>query len=344
MAGRTPQPWYWKDRRTWCVILKGRRVNLGRDRAEAIRCFHRLAASDNPGEASARRAPVEVGLTFSDLVGRYLADLRGRVGPRTHYVAACYLNPVVAACGPTPASGVRKAHLCEAVRAHGRWNATTENHVLGRVLAAYNWAVEQELLPANPLKGLKKPRCRSRGADSLVSADDHARLMAAAPPYLRDVLFALQQTGARPCEVLTVAAADFDPGVGVWVLRRHKTDRETDRPRVVFLTTALTDLCRRLAERHPTGPLFRRASGKPFPPAYYLPRLVRSLRRKLGLPETVSPYSYRHSWATDALANGVPDAHVAELLGHTSTAMLHRHYAHLGAKARVLREALSAVR
>jgi hypothetical protein len=32
------------------------------------------------------------------------------------------------------------------------------------------------------------------------------------------------------------------------------------------------------------------------------------------------------------------------LLGHQGTAMLHRHYAHLGAKVKVLREALGRVR
>jgi len=48
--------------------------------------------------------------------------------------------------------------------------------------------------------------------------------------------------------------------------------------------------------------------------------------------------------ATDVLANGVPDAQVAELLGHSGTAMLHRHYAHLTARARTLKEALDRVR
>jgi len=43
-------------------------------------------------------------------------------------------------------------------------------------------------------------------------------------------------------------------------------------------------------------------------------------------------------------ANGVPDAQVAELLGHSGAAMLHRHYAHLTARARVLKEALGRVR
>jgi integrase len=71
---------------------------------------------------------------------------------------------------------------------------------------------------------------------------------------------------------------------------------------------------------------------------------VRALRRKIGLPESVIPYGFRHTLATDALAQGVPEAHVAELLGHRGTAMLHKHYAHLGTRAAALRAALGMVR
>jgi integrase len=55
-------------------------------------------------------------------------------------------------------------------------------------------------------------------------------------------------------------------------------------------------------------------------------------------------YGYRHTFATDGLASGLPETHVAELLGHGSTAMLHKHYAHLTAKAGVLRNAAALVR
>lgn len=206
------------------------------------------------------------------------------------------------------------------------------------------WGVRRKYLPANPLAGLHMPRARVRGAEFMIGTDAQAKLLAAAPAYLRDVLFALQQTGCRPCEVVSVTAADFDPAAGVWVLREHKTSGKTGRPRVVFLPPAVVELCARLAAAHPTGPLFRRAGGTPFPASYYLPRLVRALRRKLALPESVIPYGMRHTFATDALANGVPDEQVAELLGHTGTAMLHRHYAHLGAKAAALRAALGRVR
>ena len=33
------------------------------------------------------------------------------------------------------------------------------------------------------------------------------------------------------------------------------------------------------------------------------------------------------------MSNGVPDVQIAELLGHSGTAMLHKHYAHLTARA-----------
>ena len=51
-----------------------------------------------------------------------------------------------------------------------------------------------------------------------------------------------------------------------------------------------------------------------------------------------------HGLATNAPANGVPAAQVAELLVHSGAAMLHRHYAHLGAKAQPLRSALGRIR
>jgi integrase len=55
-------------------------------------------------------------------------------------------------------------------------------------------------------------------------------------------------------------------------------------------------------------------------------------------------YRYRHTFTTDALANGVPDAQVAALLGHSNTAMLHKHYSHLTARLQALKEAASRVR
>ena len=51
----------------------------------------------------------------------------------------------------------------------------------------------------------------------------------------------------------------------------------------------------------------------------------------------------RHSFATEALSAGVPDAVVAALLGHTSTEMVHAHYSHISENARLLQDAAEKV-
>lgn len=311
MRGRIPKPWFWSERDCWYVVVGGKRVALDREKKEAYRKYHELMAQGAPdGAAPAVPAPASpvaadpqpTPLRFDELVTEYLNDMARRVEKRTHYVAACYLQPIREACGKLPAGSITKTAIDTAITRHGTWNPTTEHHVRCRVLAVFNWAVSRDLLPANPIRGLRKPRPRTRGADAVIDADVQAKLLAAAPPYLRNVLFALQQTGARPGEVLTVTAADFDPTAGVWILREHKTASQGGGVRVIHLPPAVVTLCRELAAKHATGPLFRRASGKPFPPAYYLARLVRALRRKLGMSERVIPYGFRHTFATDELA------------------------------------------
>jgi integrase len=51
----------------------------------------------------------------------------------------------------------------------------------------------------------------------------------------------------------------------------------------------------------------------------------------------VIAYTYRHSFATDALEKGVGVAQVAEFLGHTTTETVMRHYQHLSEKREHLR-------
>jgi hypothetical protein len=187
MAGRRPKPWYRRSKRAWYVHLHGKTHRLGKDREEAFHTFYRLMAEQ--GEAVVPDTP----LTFRQLSERYLVDLGRRAGERTVYVARCYLKPFLEQLGQMQARGLRKHHVEEVVRNHARWNRTTENHVKSRMVTVFNWAVQQELLASNPLTGLKKPKAKSRGVQTLILPTDHARLMEAAPPYLRDVLLALHQ-------------------------------------------------------------------------------------------------------------------------------------------------------
>jgi integrase len=221
----------------------------------------------------------------------------------------------------------------------------------GRIFqSALNWARGVEggrIIPQNPLEGWRLRTTRSRGAEVLVEPADHEAMLEAASPALRDVLVVLRETGTRPVNLCRATAANLDRDQRALVLaehnvrgRAHKTADKTGRPLVVPLTDAAYEVCVRLAERHPEGPLFRTYRGRPWTDNVLAAR-VYYLSRKLGVK--VTAYGYRHTRATELLANGTPDAVVAAVLGHTGTAMLYKHYGHLTARVDLLRAHLEAL-
>jgi integrase len=265
-------------------------------------------------------------------VARYLAEIPGRLRPETVIGKRKYLLRFVADLGHLPAEGVTGEDVSRWLGRRPTWGPSTRRLAGQVVLAFFRWA-------GKDLHGLKLPPPRSRGAEALVDPSDHETLFLAAPPAYRDALTVLYGTGCRPRELCRVEAR-YLKGDAL-TLVEHKAD-STGRRRVVLLPPAALEVVLRLASIHPDGPLFRDTKGKPLSPDR-LRNWVFKARRRLGLGR-VMPYSYRHTFATDALAAGVPDAQVAELLGHSGTGMLHRHYSHLTARARELRGALEKVR
>src|SRR5437867_429533 len=101
-------------------------------------------------------------------------------------------------------------------------------------------------------------------------------------------------------------------------------------------------LTEQLVAEHPDGPIFRNRFGLPWSNNAIRTRFIR-LRKKFPELTGVVAYSYRHTFATDGLVNGVPIATVAELLGHTSTAMIEEHYGHLAKERSYLHQAAVTV-
>lgn len=214
------------------------------------------------------------------------------------------------------------------------WNSTSRNRAISCIKRALNHCVAEGLLSENPLARVKKPRMLRR--EAMVADVDRAAILAAVPDRAFQLfLFALGQTGARPKEVRTVTAADVRDRV--WVLR-SKDFKATGKLRHVYLTPAMVELCRELAGRHPTGPLFRNTEGNPWTKDAVVLRLLR-LKERLGLDPKVCAYSFRHTWITDALEAGVPVATVSELAGHADTKMVSRVYNHLSERRGHLRAA-----
>jgi integrase len=347
MARKNTGPRYFDSKGGYYCTINGERHCLAKGaeadpdvKAVAERRYHELMLA-SPAGCEGDKA------TCRELFARFVAAGRGQRKATTLAIWQRIYDACDADLGGVKARDL-KPYLVTAWLAkkeeerphptHGvtRWTSGTRFIAITALKAAFNWAVEQEILSRNPIGKLKKPRARSRGGDQLLDAAGHELLVGAAQPPLRDFLLAMHGTGARPGEVAKVTAADFNPAVAAWVLADHKTER-LGRKRVIYLTPGLVELTQRLAAKYPEGPLFRNRCGRPWA-LKTLDTAFQRLRRRLGLG-AVSPYSYRHLFATEFLLKGGSMAVLAELLGDT-VAMIEHHYGHLRENGRQLRQFL----
>lgn len=158
----------------------------------------------------------------------------------------------------------------------------------------------------------------------------------------RAFLIALRHSGARPGTIAAVTASHVSPAGDAWIIKKHKTVQKTQQPLVVWLHPCLGTLTRILQHFRPTGPLFVNANGEAWTRNAIRLRMAR-LRKKLGLPQSIVAYSYRHGYAQRALLSGNDIATVAELMGHRDISMIARHYGHLDQARDHLKKAVAKV-
>jgi integrase len=235
------------------------------------------------------------------------------------------------------AKDLKPLHVTRWLDSHPGWNGSRRNAVVS-VKRAFNWADAEGLLQPNPIKNVKKPPQRHR--DRILTPEERQEILHTIPDqHFRDFVFALQETGARPGEVRKVTAAHANLKLGVWIFKEHKTAKRTGRDRIIYLTPAMVELTRRLMLKYPEGPLFRGPRSKEGFTRNGVRCRFRNLREKLPHLAGVISYTMRHSFATQALVNGVGIAQVAELMGHVDTEMVSKVYGHLAGKVEYMREA-----
>jgi integrase len=335
---RPNKPWFRASKGTWYATVRGEKVSLGVQGVEnveaATQAWHKVMA----GVKGEEKPKAEE--TVAEIVKQFLEDCSGRVKAKTLDWYRDFLVPFSERHGKLKASALTPT-LAEAYSRKAEWSASTRHDFLGVLAGAFKWAERSRLIDRTPLLGLKRPPKASRGLEVLVSPQEQEQLLASATPQFRLVLETLWGTGGRPGEVAAITAENFDPENGVARLKEHKTAHK-GKARFLLLPPALVEMLKAQRERYPTGALLRNRCGRPWT-GWAIVKAMEATRERAGLPGKIA-YGLRHSFGTDALANGVPDAQVAELLGHSGTAMLHKHYSHLTARSQALREALGRVR
>ncbi|HLI95888.1 MAG TPA: tyrosine-type recombinase/integrase [Candidatus Baltobacteraceae bacterium] len=279
-------------------------------------------------------------LSLRPLYAQFLAWIETHNRPRTVAYYRSFLDRFVDAVGDVPIVELRKHHLLS-------WGRTW--HELQSVQRLFHWAhSEMELIDRNPFATVKRPRPGRRRR--VLQRKEIAQLLRAAAPDFRAFLFAMRETIARPQEVralrwellrwdsathtrdAALIAGDARFELHDYKARERRADPEA--PRVILVTARLGRLLSRLAAhgQHPDGFIFRNSEKRPWSSNAVRLR-VKRLRKRTHLErdargERLVAYTLRHSSATSATINGVPDRVLAELMGHTSTRTTAR-YQHL---------------
>lgn len=331
---RQPKPWFRSSKDAWYVEFNGKQRMLakGRDHEKAAwDAFYKLMATDPA------KLPKAADIIVAVVCDLFLDHAAKHNDARTFAWYKSFLQDFCGRYGSVRAADVKPFHVDAWLDEHPQWKAARRHAVIA-VKRAFNWADKKGVLSPNPVRAVEKPAATKR-THVLTKAERQEILDAVRDQEFRDFLFAMQETGCRPSEVARVTAANVNLDVGVWVFHEHKTAKRTGRPRVIYLTPAMVDLSRRLMAKHPTGPLFcGPRGGRPFNANNVCCRF-RRLREKLPHLRHAVAYAYRHGYATEALVNGVGVAQVAELLGHTSTDMVLKHYGHLADQLTHMKEA-----
>lgn len=333
------KPWFRESKQTWYCTLDGRKCSLGvkgrENEAEAVKSWHKVMSGLQEAKAKPKPEP-----SVAEVLTAFLADVEGRgVKPNTIRAYRYFLLPFSEKHGKVKASALTTT-VAERYARKPEWSDTSRNDFLGAIATAFKWAERARVITTTPLAGLKRPPKQSRGAEAVIGPDDHERLLAAARKPFKPFLRLLHLTGARPGEVAAITAENFDADNAVVRLKEHKTAYK-GKSRTIYLCAEAVALLLEQKSLYGSGVLLRNSLGKPWRGGSIVDAMA-ATRKRAGVKGTA--YGYRHAFATDALANGVPDAHVAELLGHSGTTMLHKHYSHLGAKADTMREAVGKVR
>jgi integrase len=265
-------------------------------------------------------------LTVAEIAERFLDHHSKHSDPGTYTFYARPVNSFATMFGGLRVADVKLYHISEWIDGQNQ-EGNYRRNLLRAVKSCFKWAEQQEYSTRCP--NIRVPAATPRDDTAYLTPAQYERLIAATKnPDLLDAITVLRETGCRPKELRTVEARHLTERCWVFPADEAKGKRE---PRVVHLSDTVYGICRRATLKRPSGPLFPWSAQR-------LDKAFQRLSKRVGFK--VTPYSLRHSFATEAIIRGVDLQTIATLMGHTSLTMLSRVYQHVRRRADHLQESL----
>jgi integrase len=346
----------------WDGERQGRKkigVHGGLTPEEARKRAEKIRGDLSDGTAPVSRRPTKTSLTVGQLAEKYLAE-----GPAANPKKRAssweadqrkLRRHIVPLLGHIDCRKLTRHEIADAQLAiiEGRTRADTKTKLRGRRIvrggegaakgaimslsACYSWALDRELVDANPVFQVKKPKGRKLArflsqveAERLFAVLDEMECSEGLETAFADIVRLLLFTGARKGEIQNLEWSEVDFTHGMIALPR---ERSKTGERVITLgERSLTILTRRreVALQAPLGSPDLKwvfPSQKLFGPLEGMQKAWQRVRRRADLID-VRLHDLRHSFASFAAADGASLLQIGKALGHTQAQTTER-YAHL---------------
>jgi integrase len=265
-------------------------------------------------------------MSFGELAARFIAS--GSVRPHHLYHLKFLLPffselPVLRVTKPLADEFRRRRHAGTCIK------DATVNRDLSVLRHILYWAVDEQLLTANPLARLKMARER-RTRRQVLSVEEEDLLLSAAKDHLRSMIVMALDTGMRRGEITSQRWEDIDFSRKVLFVTRSKTPE--GEAREIPLTGRVCELL--LENRQTEGVVIG-----------FRDRPVRIVKRswKTALKNArirhVRFHDLRHTFNTRLMEAGVLQEIRMALMGHSAGSKVHATYTHieLPAKRKAIR-------
>ena len=194
----------------------------------------------------------------------------------------------------------------------------------------YKFLIQRGLLKENKLQNVHFSKAtkkipRSTSTEDVFSFLDEIVLIAKEKwQGLRDkaILTLIYGCGLRISEALSIRRKDLSADS---IIIKGKGNKERLLPKLEVIDTAIANylaLCP--YEISEEGFVFVGKGGKVLNPGVFQ-RQVRNLRQSVGMSDSTTPHSFRHSFATHLLNNGVDIRTIQILLGHKNLSTTQRY-------------------
>lgn len=338
---KQPKPFWKKSHKCWYVQRGDKQIRLDPDKEKAWQMYHKIMAGEIVVGQDER---------VVDVIRQFLDWSEGNHEPDTYRFYQVY-NASFSKSLPKDlkVKDLKAIHLTRWVDKH--WPAqevsrngkvvtpaaspSTRHGAMRAVQRGFNWAEEQDLIDRNPLKKVRKPKPVNR--DTYLWPEQYDQLLKLAKDEcFRDFMEILRHTGCRPQAARIVEARWFNRKERCWMFPLQGVPQKM-RGRTILLNDVAFEITERLAARNPEGPMFRNGKGRPWT-KNALDERCRRLRTKVDF--YVTPYTIRHTFATDSIIREVDLVSVAELMGHKDLRMLSQIYQHVEKRRDHLRACL----